>query len=301
MRLVPPLLALAIGTFGIGTTEFAPMGLLPGIARSLDVSIPTAGQLVTAYAIGVMVGAPLMTLLLARLRRRTALLALLAVFTLGNLCSALAPGYDSLLAARVLTALAHGAFFGLGSVEAASLVAPDRRASAVATMLMGLTIANVGGVPAATFLGHLIGWRPAFLLFGIVSALLTAIVFMVTDETKTTSENIRMMAGGFGGKPERALERGKGVEDCNSTESGEVTPSATTMPCEQPPVFPLRPPEQAAGGPAVKRTSLAFVEDWPFQRQHAGQQEPEEPQRPKSSMSKKGATPQKRKSRLSTM
>lgn len=141
----------------------------------------------------------------------------------------------------------------------------------------------------------------AILTIGIVSALLTAIVFMVTDETKTTSENIRMMAGGLGGKLERALEKGKGVEDPSSTESGEVTPSAATAPREQPPTFQLRPPKQAAGGLAMKRTSLTFVEDWPFQRQDAEQQQPEEPQRPKSAVSKKSATLQKRKSRLNTM
>ena len=161
-----PLLALSIGAFGIGTTEFAPMGLLPPIAHSLGVSIPVAGQLITAYAVGVMVGAPLVTLLLSPLRRKAALVTLMALFTVGNVCSALAPGYDGLLAARVLTSLAHGAFFGLGSVEAASLVLPARRASAVATMLMGLTVANIGGVPAATALGHLLGWRLAFLATG---------------------------------------------------------------------------------------------------------------------------------------
>jgi MFS transporter, DHA1 family, inner membrane transport protein len=157
-----PLLALATGAFGIGTTEFSPMGLLPVMARGLDVSVPVAGQLVTAYAVGVMVGAPLMTLLLVRLRRKMALVALMAVFTVGNLLSGIAPGYNTLLAARVLTSLAHGAYFGLGSVAAAALVPPARQAGALATMFMGLTVANVGGVPAATWLGHLIGWRMSF-------------------------------------------------------------------------------------------------------------------------------------------
>jgi DHA1 family inner membrane transport protein len=157
-----PLLALAIGAFGIGTTEFAPMGLLPTIATGVGVDIPTAGLLVSAYAIGVMLGAPLMTLLFGRLRTRTALIALMAIFTLGNILSAIAPDYWTLLAARLVTSLNHGAFFGLGSMVAASLVPREKQAAAIATMFMGLTIANIGGVPAATWIGQQIGWRMAF-------------------------------------------------------------------------------------------------------------------------------------------
>lgn len=161
-RAALPLLALAAGAFGIGTTEFSPMGLLPVIADGVHVSIPTAGMLISAYAIGVMAGAPLMTLLLARWPRRSALIALMSIFTIGNLLSVIAPNYTTLLLARLVTSLNHGAFFGLGSVVAASLVPRDKQASAVATMFMGLTIANVGGVPAATWLGHAIGWRMSF-------------------------------------------------------------------------------------------------------------------------------------------
>ena len=157
------LLALAIGAFGIGTTEFSPMGLLPVIADGVDVSIPTAGTLISAYAIGVMIGAPVMTLLFSRFGKRTALMALMAIFTIGNLLSALAPDYWTLLAARVVTSLNHGAFFGLGAVVAASVVPKEKQASAVAIMFMGLTIANIGGVPAATWIGQQIGWRAAFL------------------------------------------------------------------------------------------------------------------------------------------
>ncbi|RKP53719.1 MFS transporter [Pararobbsia silviterrae] len=157
-----PLFALAVGAFGIGTTEFSPMGLLPVIAEGVHVSIPTAGMLISAYAIGVMVGAPIMTLALARWPRRTALMALMAIFTLGNLLSAFAPNYTTLLVARLVTSLNHGAFFGIGSIVAASLVPRERQASAVATMFMGLTIANIGGVPAATWLGEAIGWRMSF-------------------------------------------------------------------------------------------------------------------------------------------
>ncbi|MGE8588176.1 MAG: MFS transporter [Alcaligenes sp.] len=156
------LLALAVGAFGIGTTEFSPMGLLPAIAQGLDVSIPSAGMLITAYAIGVMVGAPLMTLALAHWSRRRALNVLMAIFTLGNLLAAMAPGYWTLLLARLVTSLNHGAFFGLGSLTAASLVPRHKQASAVATMFLGLTIANIGGVPAATWLGNTIGWRLSF-------------------------------------------------------------------------------------------------------------------------------------------
>ncbi len=156
------LLALAVGAFAIGTTEFAPMGLLPVIADGVQVSIPTAGMLNSAYAIGVMLGAPVMTLAFGRLQVKKALIALMAIFVLGNVLAALAPGYWTLFAARLVTSLNHGAFFGLGSVVAAKLVPQDKQASAVATMLMGLTIANVGGVPAATWVGQQIGWRMAF-------------------------------------------------------------------------------------------------------------------------------------------
>ncbi|MEI9888345.1 MAG: MFS transporter [Rhizomicrobium sp.] len=162
MKLNLPLLALAAGAFGIGVTEFAPMGLLPAIAGDLRVSIPTAGLLVSAYAIGVMLGAPLMTLATARLPRRALLIGLMAIFTIGNLMAALSMGYEMLLVARLITSLNHGAFFGVGSVVAARLVPQNRRAAAVAAMFMGLTVANVVGVPLATWVGDQIGWRAAF-------------------------------------------------------------------------------------------------------------------------------------------
>ena len=166
-----PLLALAIGSFGVGTTEFGPMGMLSSIAEGVDVSIPSAGLLVSAYAIGVTLGAPVMTLLLGRWSRRKALMALMAIFTLGNLLSALAPGYGSLMAARVVTSLTHGAFFGIGAVVAASVVPRDKQASAVATMFMGLTLANIGGVPAATWLSDHIGWRESFAAIAVLGLL----------------------------------------------------------------------------------------------------------------------------------
>ncbi len=162
MRLNPPLLALAIGAFGIGVTEFAPMGMLPGIAGDLGVSIPAAGLLVSAYALGVLIGAPLMTLTTGRIDRRTLLIALMGIFTLGNTLSALADGYWMLMAARVVTSFNHGAFFGVGSVVAAGLVPADKRAGAVAAMFTGLTVATIGGVPLATWASEVLGWRTAF-------------------------------------------------------------------------------------------------------------------------------------------
>ncbi|MEH3036290.1 MAG: MFS transporter [Sphingomonas adhaesiva] len=162
MRLHPPLLALAIGAFGIGVTEFAPMGMLPDIAGDLGVSIPAAGLLVSAYAMGVLIGAPLMTLTTGRIDRRTLLIALMGIFTLGNALSALADGYWMLMAARVVTSFNHGAFFGVGSVVAAGLVPADKRAGAVAAMFTGLTVATIGGVPLATWASEVLGWRTAF-------------------------------------------------------------------------------------------------------------------------------------------
>jgi DHA1 family inner membrane transport protein len=162
MRINPPLVALSIGAFGIGVTEFAPMGMLPGIAADLGVSIPTAGLLVSAYALGVLIGAPLMTLTTGKIPRRYLLIGLMAIFTLGNLMSAMATSYESLLVARVVTSLNHGAFFGIGSIVAASVVAPEKRAGAVAAMFMGLTLATIGGVPLASWFGELMGWRTAF-------------------------------------------------------------------------------------------------------------------------------------------
>ena len=169
-----PLIALAVGAFAIGTTEFSPMGFLPEIAADLSVSIPQAGLLISAYAVGVMIGAPLMTLWLARFPKRTALILLMAIFTIGNILATIAPNYLGLMAARLVTSLNHGAFFGLGSVVAASVVPKEKQASAVAMMFMGLTIANIGGVPLATWVGQNIGWRMSFAaitLLGIITML----------------------------------------------------------------------------------------------------------------------------------
>ncbi len=176
---MPPLslLALAIASFGIGTTEFVIVGLLPDVARDLGVAVPRAGLLVSLYALGVVFGAPLMTLALAGMPRRRALLGLLLLFVLGNAACALAPGYGLLLAARVLTSLTHGTFFGIGAIVAAGLVAPRQRSRAVALLFSGLTLANVLGVPAGTALGQAFGWRATFwaiVPIGLVSMLAVA-------------------------------------------------------------------------------------------------------------------------------
>ncbi|MBN6547928.1 MFS transporter, partial [Actinacidiphila bryophytorum] len=177
------ILALAVSAFGIGTTEFMMMGLLPDVAGDLGTSVPTAGYLVSAYALGVVVGAPLLTALGARIPRRRMLLLLMALFTAGNAFSAVAPGYGTLLAGRFLAGLPHGAFFGVGAVVAARLVAEDRRARAVASMFLGLTIANIVGVPAATLLGQHLGWRATFLVVTAIGLLsLAALALLVPQE-----------------------------------------------------------------------------------------------------------------------
>ncbi|WP_392670028.1 MFS transporter [Streptomyces sp. LN785] len=162
------LLALAISAFGIGTAEFVMMGLLPDVADDLVTSVPTAGYLVSAYAIGVVLGAPLLTAVGSRVPRRRMLLLLTAMFTLGNLASALAPGFGWLVAGRFVAGLPHGAFFGVGAVVAARLVPEGRQARAVATMFLGLTVANIVGVPAATLLGQHLGWRATFLVVTVI-------------------------------------------------------------------------------------------------------------------------------------
>lgn len=157
-----PLFILALSSFAIGTTEFVIMGLLPNVAQDLGVSIPGAGWLVTGYALGVALGAPFMAMATAHLPRKLALVVLMGVFIVGNLLCAVASDYQVLMFARVVTALCHGAFFGIGSVVAANLVEPNRRASAVALMFTGLTLANVLGVPLGTALGQAAGWRATF-------------------------------------------------------------------------------------------------------------------------------------------
>ncbi|WP_342667845.1 MULTISPECIES: MFS transporter [Acidiphilium] len=156
------MIALIVASFAIGTSEFVIVGLVPELARDFAVSVPQAGYLVTAYALGVTFGSPFVAVLVGRWQRRTALISLMGVFVLGNALCALAPGYWTMMAARVITALSHGAFFGIGSVVAADLVPREKRARAVALVFLGLTMANVLGVPAGTILGQAAGWRATF-------------------------------------------------------------------------------------------------------------------------------------------
>ncbi|MFJ3951538.1 MFS transporter [Streptomyces libani] len=156
------LLALAIGAFGIGTTEFAVMGLLPDMAAGFGVSIPLAGYATTLYALGVVIGAPLMTALGTRFTRKQMLILLMGLFIVGNLLTALAPNFGIMLAGRIVAAFTHGAFFGIGALVAADLVAPQKRATALSLMFSGLTVANVVGVPAGTMLSQHFDWRATF-------------------------------------------------------------------------------------------------------------------------------------------
>ncbi|MEH6799385.1 MAG: MFS transporter [Halopseudomonas sabulinigri] len=172
------LLALAIGGFAIGTGEFVIMGLMPDMAADLHVSEPQVGHVISTYAIGVMVGAPVLAIFGARLRRRNLLLLLMAFFAVGNVGSALAPGYHSLMVARFIAGLPHGAYFGVAALVAASLVAPNKRAAAVSQVMLGLTVAILIGNPLATMLGQSISWRYAFVAVAVI-ALLTIVMVAI--------------------------------------------------------------------------------------------------------------------------
>ncbi|MBZ4018324.1 MFS transporter [Streptomyces purpurogeneiscleroticus] len=192
------LLALAIGAFGIGTTEFVIMGLLPQVGADLGVSVPTAGFLVTGYALGVMIGAPIMTVLGTKISRKNMLMLLMGLFILGNVISAVAPVFAVMLIGRVVASLAHGAFFGIGSVVAAELVAPEKKAGAISMMFTGLTVANVVGVPLGTFVGQSAGWRVTFLIvaaLGIVG--LAGVAKLVPDVPKPKGVQLRHEAAAF--------------------------------------------------------------------------------------------------------
>lgn len=165
------LLALTISAFAIGTTEFVIVGLLPTVAADLQIGLPSAGLLISLYALGVAIGAPVLTALTGRLPRKTLLLGLMALFTLGNLLAWQAPGYHSLIAARILTGLAHGVFFSIGSTIATGLVPKEKAASAIAIMFTGLTVALVTGVPLGTFIGQHFGWRETFLAVSALGAI----------------------------------------------------------------------------------------------------------------------------------
>jgi DHA1 family inner membrane transport protein len=187
------LLALAVGAFGIGTTEFVMMGLLPEVADDLHISIPAAGHLVSAYALGVVIGAPLLAAVTARLSRRKVLIGLMGLFVVGNALSGLAPGYHWLLAARFLSGLPHGAFFGVGAVVATGLVAPERKARSVSLMFLGLTVANIAGVPVATLTGQHLGWRATFLGVSVigVAAIVSLFLLIPHDHTHAPAGGLR--------------------------------------------------------------------------------------------------------------
>ncbi|GGX59959.1 MFS transporter [Streptomyces minutiscleroticus] len=186
------LLALAIGAFGIGTTEFVIMGVLPQVANDFGVTVPTAGWLVSGYALGVVIGAPLLTVLGTRVSRKKMLMFLMGLFIVGNALSAFAPGFGLMLTGRIVASLAHGAFFGIGSVVAADLVAPERKASAISLMFMGLTVANIVGVPGGTYIGQAAGWR---VTFAVVAALgvvgLLGVAGLVPETGRPETEGVR--------------------------------------------------------------------------------------------------------------
>ncbi|HEY0925028.1 MFS transporter [Rheinheimera pacifica] len=201
MKINIPLLALALGAFGIGVTEFSPMGMLPVIANDLAVSIPTAGMLISAYAFGVLVGAPFMTLVFANMGRRNLLLLSMAIFTIGNLVSAMADSYNVLLLGRIITSFNHGAFFGVGAIVAMSIVPPEKRAGAVAAMFSGLTIATIGGVPLAAYIGEVIGWRPAFFAMAVIGvitmiALRMSLPPLVNERKANVRDELRVLTKG---------------------------------------------------------------------------------------------------------
>jgi DHA1 family inner membrane transport protein len=192
--------SLTLGAFAIGTTEFVPVGLLPQIAQSLDVSIPMAGFLVTGYALAVAIGAPSLTLALNTTPRRIVLVSLMALFITGNAIAAFAPNYGVLLSARIVTALCHGTFFGVGALVASSMVPKQRSAAAISTMFSGLTLATVLGVPFGTFIGDRFGWHAPFALIALVGVVaLTSIWVLVPDvvyEPTDLSVELRALISG---------------------------------------------------------------------------------------------------------
>jgi MFS transporter, DHA1 family, inner membrane transport protein len=186
-------LALAVGGFGIGTGEFGIMGLLPDVAGDIGVSIPVTGHVISAYALGVVVGAPVIAVLAARLSRRTLLLALMTVFAIGNVASALAPDYGWLVVLRFLTGLPHGAYFGVASLVAARMAQPNQRARAVGRVMLGLAVATLLGVPLATSFGQTLGWRAAFVAVGAIGALAILLIwrFVPVDAADADASPLR--------------------------------------------------------------------------------------------------------------
>lgn len=187
---LPAMLAMALGGFGIGTTEFVTMGLLPDIAGAMRVSEPTAGHAVSAYALGVVIGAPVIAAVFARMPRKRLLVGLMVAFTVGNLATVLAPSFGTLVAARFVAGLPHGAYFGVASLAAATLAPAGQRAKAVAAVMLGLSVANVVGVPVATWLGQAFGWRSAFVVVAVIGlATVAALLRFVPPLTGIVTTN----------------------------------------------------------------------------------------------------------------
>ncbi|MEZ9166826.1 MFS transporter [Vibrio cyclitrophicus] len=179
------LFALTLSAFAIGTTEFVIVGLIPTMASDLNVSLPSAGLLVSLYALGVAIGAPVLTALTGKWNRKLVLLGVMALFVVGNLLAWQAPGYNTLIAARILTGLAHGVFFSIGSTIATGLVSKDKAASAIAIMFTGLTVALVTGVPLGTYIGQTFGWQATFLIVAILGLVaLIGSAFLVPNNLK---------------------------------------------------------------------------------------------------------------------
>jgi len=192
-------IALAVGGFGIGTGEFVIMGLLPDVASTYEVSIPQAGYVISAYALGVVVGAPIIAALSARLPRRTLLLWLMGVFAVGNILSAVAPNFWTFTVLRFITGLPHGAYFGVAALVAASMVPPNKRARAVGRVMLGLTIATLLGTPLATFMGQVLNWRAAFFLVGGIGALTVVLLwYFQPRDTVKEGASIRRELSAFG-------------------------------------------------------------------------------------------------------
>ncbi|MET3856053.1 MFS transporter [Rhizobium sp. OAE497] len=194
------LFALTVAAYAIGTTEFVIVGLLPTVAQDLHITLPLAGLIVSVYALGVTFGAPILTALTGRIERKPLLLGLMALFIVGNTLAALSPGYAPLLVARVLSAFAHGVFFSVGSTIAADLVPENRRASAIAMMFMGLTVAIVTGVPLGTFIGQTFGWRATFAAVAGLGIIAFAAIAVLLPSTLSKAEpaTLRQQAGVLG-------------------------------------------------------------------------------------------------------
>ncbi|MFW2424307.1 MFS transporter [Staphylococcus cohnii subsp. cohnii] len=182
---------LAIGAFAIGMTEFVIMGLLPNIARDFDVSVSQAGQLITGYALGVAIGGPIIVMLTIKWNRKYLLLALMAIFIIGNFAASFSPNYGFMMTSRIITSLAHGSFFGIGSILAASMVKPEKRASAMALMFIGLSMSNILGVPFGTLIGQSFGWPMTFIIISIIGALaLIGIIIFVPMKKETVKSSV---------------------------------------------------------------------------------------------------------------